>query len=363
MVKYEMKLSSVLRPLLLVGLVTLPLTIQSARAEPSMFVPLGNDDRIVVIDTASDRVVSEIAGVTAVHGLARTPDGRFLIAGSFKERGMDGAAPAKPESVTEDEHAAHHGGTNAMKGDDEAVVSTVSVIRAVDGTAVRRIDVPGAVHHVAASPDGRFAAVTHPNAGSISVIDLGTFEVVATVETGPFPNYAVFSPDSSQIYVSNAGNDTVSAVGVKHWTVRWNAQVGGSPEHIVLSADGATLYVNNVDDGSVSVVGIDERREMETIFVGETLHGIGLSDDGKTLFVASLGAEKLVAHDLASGVQRSIALSPEPYHLAVIRGADKLYVSSADEPKIWVIDQASLDVLDEIAIGGKGHQMVLGTGG
>lgn len=349
--------------MLMTGLIALMLFSQPVHAKPIVYVPLGSDDNIVVIDSAVDRPVSVIRGVRAVHGLAGTPDGQFLIAGSFEENSGDAAAPAKPSAVSEDEHAAHHGGAvNAASG-GETMISTVSIIRTTDGSIVRRVDVPGATHHVAMDPAGRFAVLTHPNEGSISVIDLDTYEVVATIKTGPLPNYAAFSSDGSQVYVSNAGNATVSAIDTEGWVVGWATPVGSSPEHVVLSSDGGTLYVNNVDDGTVSVVSIKDRKELKTIQVGESLHGIDLSDDGQTLFVAVLGDEQLAAFNLQTGVWKKTALGPDPYHLAAIHGTGKLYVSSASEPKIWVISQQDLRILGEISIGGKGHQIVLGADG
>lgn len=333
-----------------------------AQAEPLMYIPLGGNDRIVIVDTATDKVVDSINGIAAVHGLAGTPDGRFLIAGSYAERAEDGGLPAKPAGVSADEHAAHHGGAPAKASQSGGSVSTLSVISTADGAVTRRIDVPGAVHHVAVSPNGRFAAVTHPNEGTVSVIGLGSYDVVGTVATGPLPNYAVFGPASKNLYVSNAGDDSVSAVDTVSWSVLWNTTVGSSPEHVVLSPSGAVLYVNNVGDGSVSVIDTTTRQVTKTIPVGSALHGIDLSNDGKTLFVAALGNDKILAVDLASGASRGIDLAPEPYHLATIRGAGKLYVSSADEPMIWVLDQTDLTLVGTFEIGGKGHQMVQGAG-
>lgn len=345
------------------GLITLVLGAQAAFAEPLVYVPLGGENKIVAVDAAKDEIVDTISGPVAVHGLAGTPDGRFLIAGSFETRVSGGEAIAKPTGVSDDEHAAHHSVAPTDTKNAAAQVSTVSVVRTADGSVVRRIDVPGAVHHVAVSGDGRFAVVTHPNYGSISAIDLGSYEVVATVATGPLPNYATFAPGGDRLYVSNAGNDTVSEVDTARWIVRWNAVVGRSPEHVVLSSDGARLFVNNVNDGTVSVIAVDDRKVVKTIPVGSTLHGIDLSDDGETLFVAVLGGDKVVAVDLATGSERSGSLAPAPYHLAVIRGTGKLYVSSADQPKIWVVDQRDLRVRGEIQIGGKGHQMFQSAGG
>lgn len=359
-----MKITSISRSAAWAGLMTLTLGAQTVLAEPLVYVPLGGENKIVAIDATKDEIVDTISGLAAVHGLAGTPDGRFLIAGSFETRAPDGEAVAKPAGVSEDEHAAHHGAASApVNAKADAGVSTVSVIQTADGSVIRRIDVPGAVHHVAVSPDGRFAVVTHPNEGAVSAIALDSYELVATVATGPLPNYATFGPNGDRLFVSNAGNDTVSEVDTTRWIVRSNAVVGSSPEHVVLADDGATLYVNNVADGTISVLDVGDRKVVKTIPIGTTLHGIDLSDDGRTLFVAALGDDKVVAVDLGTGAERSASLAPAPYHLAVVRGTGKLYVSSADQPEIWVIDQRTLEILGEIPIGGKGHQMVQGAGG
>jgi len=357
-----MSLFSMSRVPVLAGLLVLVATAQAAHAGPFVYVPLGDEGKIVIVDGATDKTIGEIGDVPSVHGLAETPDGRYLIAGSFKERARASGAPERPAGISADDHAAHHGGGSSGTAKQSAVVSTVTIIRTADRRVTRRIEVSGAVHHVATSPDGRFAVVTHPNEGTVSAIDLGTYQVTANVATGPLPNYAVFSPDSRQLFVSNAGNDTVSAVDAGRWIVTGNVVVGGSPEHLVLSPDGATLYVNNVNDGTVSVIAVGDRKVVKTIPVGTTLHGIGLSDDGEWLFVAALGDDKIVRDDLISGNRNSGSLSPAPYHLAAIRSSGKLYVTSAEAPKVWVVNQKDLRVIGEIPIGGKGHQIVEGAG-
>jgi YVTN family beta-propeller protein len=345
-----------------VGAITLMLGMQAALAEPLVYVPLGGEGKIVIIDAAKDQIVDTIGGVAAVHGLARTPDGQFLIAGSFEEREPGAEAVAKPSGLSEDEHAAHHGAASPDSKKDGAVVSTLSVVRTADGSIARRIDVPGAVHHVAVSPNGRFAVVTHPNEDTISAIDLVSYEVVAKVSTGSLPNYAIFSLDGARVYVSNAGDNTVSEVDTGKWIVRRDMPAGSSPEHMVPSPDGRRLYVANVDDGTVSEIETENGATLRTFDIGGPVHGIDLSKDGGTLFISALGDDKLVAISLRTAEKRDALLAPAPYHLASIGATGKLYVSSAEQPNIWVVDQKDLVVLGKISIGGKGHQMVQAPG-
>ncbi|MDH3282273.1 MAG: beta-propeller fold lactonase family protein, partial [Gammaproteobacteria bacterium] len=292
------------------------------------------------------------------HGLAVTPDGKRLVAGSNQEvLPGQGATPPKPEGMSEAEHQRHHAPPPA--GASQAGVSHVAVVSAQDGKVLRRIDVKGAVHHTLVTPDGRYAISTHTTAGGISVIDLLDLKVVKTLPTGPIPNYAVATQDGQRVYVSNAGNNTISEIDTGLWIVTRNILAGVGPEHVVLSPDEKTLYVNNVGNATVSAIDLNTGKVMKTYNVGEQPHGIDISDDGKTLFVASKQDNQVAAINLGDDKQRTIALQPAPYHVTAIHGTGKLYVSSRKEPKIWVLDQRTLEIRGEIPVRGEGHQMVV----
>ena len=64
-------------------LAALPLTLL---AGTEVYVPLGSANAIAVVDAESDRIVAEIPGINASHGLAVSMDGELLLAGSLLER-------------------------------------------------------------------------------------------------------------------------------------------------------------------------------------------------------------------------------------------------------------------------------------
>jgi DNA-binding beta-propeller fold protein YncE len=330
-----------------------------AAARNLVYIPLGSAGEILIVDPEQDKVIGRFEKIPDVHGLAATPDGTILIAGSFAETGPgDSALPAKPEAMSQNEHEAHHSTPEEREATNDNAISFVSIVQTKDGSVAMRIEVPGAVHHTAVTPDGLYAVATHPNQGAVSVIDVTKHQIMVTIETGSMPNYAVIGPEGKRIYVSNTGNNTVSEIDTEKWIVRRDLDARSSPEHMVLSPDGDTLYVNNVDDGTVSEIPLQLGVVTRTFEVGGALHGIDLSDDGQTLFVSGREQNKLVAIDLETGELFSAPLAPSPYHLTAIDGTDKLYVSSAKEPKIWVVGQPDLKVLGEIPIRGEGHQMV-----
>jgi len=351
-----MRISTSRKVRLLGLLVALPLSVS---AGTEVYVPLGSANAVAVVDADTDRVVAEIPGVTASHGLAVSRDGNFLVAGSLMDR-PKGALPPKPEGMSASEHASHHGRSDGQSTSADVKTPNSGTVYLIDAKArrlLRQIDVPGPVHHTVVTPDGRYAVVTHPGRSSVSVVDIHGHRLHKELSTGLVPNYAVSKRDGSRIYVSNAGDGTLSEIDTTTWTVVRNLPAGKTPEHIVLSPDERYLYAVNPTDGTVSRVELDRGQVTATYVVGGEAHGVDLSDDGRLLYASSKADNKLVAFNLASGEKRATPLVPAPYHVTTIPGTGKVYVSSRRSPKIWVLDQQSLAVRGEIPIRGEGHEM------
>jgi len=342
-----------------------------AFAAPLVYVPMGMANQIIIIDAAKDQVIGKVAGVPNPHGLAASMDGKMLIAGSLAIIPTAGGLPPKPAGMSEATHKSHHSGSAGMsmnmpgksKKKGKPSNSNLSVIMAATNSIFRRIVIPGRIHHTLITPDGRYGVAILPTAAGVSIVDLQKFTVIKTVPTGPMPNYAVASPDSAYVYVSNAGNGTVSKIETGSWRVVENIKVGKEPEHMAMSAQGDRLYISNVGSGSVTVVATQTGTVVKTYALGGKLHGIDVAKDGKSLYVSVRSKNKLVAIDLATGSMQALPMAPQPYHLAVIGGTGKLYVSSAKENKIWVVDQKSLKIQGQISVPGIAHQMAVLTEG
>ena len=324
----------VLTPLV-TGLVIAGLS-QTLSAAPTVYIPLGSANSVIAVDASNDTITQTYTGVENPHGLVVTPDGEYLIAGSLKETPLQtGAALDQANSQLFLVHPAH-------------------------GHVMSTVPVAGWTHHQAITPDGRFVLSTHPTRGGISVVDVASNQVLRTVPTGPSPNYTLISAGARFAYVSNSGNGTISEIALEDWTVKRVLDAGPAPEHMVFSKDGSRIYVTNPRVGKVSEVSIASGKVTRSFAIGKSVHGLDIGDDGKTLFVSAKQENKLVAVDTESGENRSLALSPAPYHLNTIPGTGKVYVSSRKQPTIWVVDQKSLQVVNEIALpGGEGHQMAI----
>ncbi len=351
-----MKLSA--KMAMLLASVALP-TVAAHAQEARVYIPEGSAGAIRIVDATTGQSLGRISDTEAVHGLAGSPNSPYLVAGSYVEFDREDVTEApKPEAVSEDEHAAHHAAQTKTIGPADSGVSLLSVIDAASGEVIRKIEVPGAVHHVAISPDGRFAVSTHPNGDGISVVDLENFELVAWIPTGPMPNYAAFANDPGLVYVSNAGNGTVSEVDLELGIVRRNMIAGETPEHLTMSSDGGKLYVADADIGRVIEIDMATGQDVRTFEIGGEIHGLDMSDDQAHLLVAAKETDQIISVDLQSGTMTGAALSPAPYHLTTIPGTGSIFVSSRDEPKVWIVDASTLAATNEIPIEGEGHQMV-----
>ena len=312
----------------------------NALAEPLVYVPLGSGNQVIEFDAATDKITKTFSDVNNPHGLVATPDGEYLVAGSLNE------TPLKK-------------GQNASTPN-----SQLALIHVAHGHVMSTIDVAGWSHHQAISPDGRYVVSTHPTRGNVSIVDLDENQLITTVKTGPAPNYTVFTQDGKRAYVSNSGNNTISEIDTSQWQVLRTLKAGPAPEHLVFSADEKSLFVTNPRAGKVSQIDIASGEVAQSWKIGAKVHGLDIGDDGKTLFISARKDQLLTALDTTTGAKQSIKLAPQPYHLNTVRGTGKVYVSSRNQPLIWVIDQKNLKIINEIKLpAGEGHQMAVVSAG
>jgi YVTN family beta-propeller protein len=102
---------------------------------------------------------------------------------------------------------------------------------------IQKVPVGTVPIQVYATPDSRLLFVANQGTKkapgtTVSVIDLGTFEVVKTIETGLGAHGVVVSPDGGYAYVTNTYANSVSVIEVKDLRVVATVPVGRGPNGI-----------------------------------------------------------------------------------------------------------------------------------
>jgi YVTN family beta-propeller protein len=157
-----------------------------------LYYPMREDNRVLVIDTKTDRITKILAIEGGPVGVGFAPNGEVWI------------------------HNDRDGTVHVIDGKKDEVVRT---LRGLGQGAGR----------MAVSPDGRFAASTHAGSQDVAIIDGARKEVAATIKIGRGPGFPVFSPDSSRLYIMNSGEGDVCVIDLKTMAIVARHKVGVNP--------------------------------------------------------------------------------------------------------------------------------------
>ncbi len=255
---------------------------------------VGNNvsNTVSVIDTATNRVLTNIPVGNGPRGVAFSPDGARAYVGnnvsntvSVIDTATDRVLTNIPVGNRPIGIAVSPDGARAYVGN--AGSHTVSVIDTATDRVLTHILVGDSPHCVAVSPDGTRAYVSNWASHTVSVIDTATDRVLTHILVGDSPHWVAVSPDGTRAYVSNWASHTVSVIDTATNRVLTHILVGNHPIEIAVSPDGTRAYVCNVGGITVSVIDTTTDRVLTTIPVGTHPVGIAVSPDGTRAYVCN----------------------------------------------------------------------------
>jgi YVTN family beta-propeller protein len=112
--------------------------------------------------------------------------------------------------------------------------------------------------------------------GQLNVIDTVNYKVLKTITlpTGSRPVRVRTAPNGQKVYVSNGRAGTVSVLDSHSYEVVDSIKVGTRPWGLIISPDGKYLYVANGPSNDVSVVDLQTDKEIARIQAGQSPWGI-----------------------------------------------------------------------------------------
>ncbi len=269
-------------------------------------------DSVVVINTATNAVVTRIAVGQHSEGLAVSPDGTRVYVASGNADAVSVINTAT-NTVTATIPVGDNPVRVVVSPDGSRVYvanwnsNTVSVINtATNGVAT--IAVGSRPQDLAVSRDGTRVYVANYYGNTVSVINTATNGVAATVAVGKVPTGVAVSPDGTRVYVGSWDEDSVSVINTATNTVATKITVGDSPSAVAISADGKRVYVANENANSVSVISTATSAVTNsfTVGTGNQLPAVAVSPDGKRVYVANWSSNQVVVLETTGA---SVALS------------------------------------------------------
>jgi YVTN family beta-propeller protein len=185
---------------------------------------------------------------------------------------------------------------------------------------------------IAISPDGSHAYVTNRNDESVSVIDLATQAVTATIEeVAENATGIAVTPDGTRAYVTDWENDEVQVIDLSTNTLGPRIPVGSEPSAIAMTPDGTRAYVT--DEGSDDVL----RITLATNAVGSPIEvedgpeAIAITPDSKRAYVLSF-FNPVTAVDLDTDTPIGPIEVEEEFleGIAILPDGSRAYVTAGD---------------------------------
>ena len=139
-------------------------------------------------------------------------------------------------------------------------------------------------------------------AAAVPVRDTQRARGIAGSDVGNGPHQVAVSDSLGKLVVSNTQDNTISIVDLATMTVEATVALDVEPEHMQVSPGGGMIAVGNIGAGTISLVSLTENRETARVVGLFEPHNLTFSPDGALLYVANLGANHVSVIDVAAGV-------------------------------------------------------------
>ncbi len=245
--------------------------------------------------------------------------------------------------------------THAAFAADEAFITdqkgnAITVLDLASGHIVATIKLDGHPAGIAMSRDGTHAYVTSPDSRQLSVIDTAARRVVRQIALPGGPLGVAVAPDGATVYVADWYGDTVQVIDAKSGAVRAPIKVGKSPSGLVVTPDGKMLVCADREADALSLVDLPKGAEIAVVKVGAHPFGIALDPAGTRVFAADVESDDVAVVDL---VQRRlvtrIPTGRRPYVVAI--AGNRGFVTNELAGTLTAFDLTSLAVVGTISVG------------
>jgi YVTN family beta-propeller protein len=328
---------------LVAAALSMPATAQRSPPSALIYVTNSAGDSIHAIDPATNKVVQEIKGIEAAHGIDSSPDGARIYV------------------------------SNEVDG-------TLDVIERKSGRTLHKVKLSGHPNNIATTKDGaRVIVGIAQEPGALDVIDTASMKLVKSIPVKGRLHNVYVTPDNKYAVTGSIRGKMLTVIDLATYAIAWELRLdeGLRPMALEAGPDGSTrrIYVQLSNLNGFAVIDFAARKEVARFLLPERgfgaserrmdspSHGIGVAPDGKTLWVTSISANAVYAYSLPELKLMGQVELPEirlpgrspisavPNWVTFTPDSRRLYISNAAQRSVSVIDTADLKLVATVPVG------------
>jgi YVTN family beta-propeller protein len=205
---------------------------------------------------------------------------------------------------------------------------------------------------IATDPALGKAFVTNYTSGTLSIIDVETPAVAATIGAGKNPRRLLANAATSRLYIVNDTTPgTVTVIDSKTFAVVATIPVGNRPRALAADFLVKEVYISNSTGNSISVIDTGTNTVVATVPVGAGPGGVDVNHKLGKIYVTSATANTVSAIDQHTRSVTTIAVGKAPQFARVAERTGMVYVNNVTDNTVSVIDSATDTVIKTLPVG------------
>jgi YVTN family beta-propeller protein len=325
--------------------ILLAIPLVAAPTTPRVFVLNRDSSTIEVIDTATNKVIQTILGITQPQAAVFSPDGsRAYITSESSDRSLN-------------------------------VVDTKT------GNIIKKVLLSGRANHPAITNDGKRILVCINDPGNaVDIVDTTSLELVKVLPMKAPMHECLTTPDGEYVVAGSTEGKFIDVIDLRTEQSAWEVEFDGGV--LTFEIEGAAvgltsssrIFVQLTGFNGFSVVDFAARKEVSRIQFPnapgsltagrQPTHGSAISPDGKTIWFCSSAANSVFVYSLPGLKLLGQVAMPEieatsghpavgghPFWITFIPDGNIVYVSNADAKSVSVIDVRTLKEVARIPVG------------
>lgn len=237
--------------------------------------------------------------------------------------------------------------------------NTVTVIDLDSETVLATLPTGPAPHEIAVTADGRYAVITNYGdrsgpGNSLTIIDLQTVTVAKTIDLGVYqrPHGIAVLPSRDVALVTSEVSQVVILVNLETGEVESAIPTGGRASHMLaLTADGRRVYVSNIVDGTITEIDLELGKPLRQVPIADFVEGITVNPDGALVWIGSNKDKTVSVFDPESGtIVATLDGFGFPYRMAVTPDSRTAVLSDPASGEIRIVDVATREERHRIVV-------------